>query len=396
MVRFSELIKREMIDTSQQKRKPAEQEEEKERSREPGGEVATSPERGGRGADIGGRFISRTAPERQPARSGEGEGRAAAPSAVRSRRPSEASSLSVDDFVRSQANSFYLSMVEYIEQQLRHVIEDAPIEVGPGEECVRQLIDDPKQCELVGYRATLGDVSLDWLATNMANVCIYSLKLAHGMQRHPPQELRVLGMAALLHDIGVAKIPEAVVNKNGAFTPKEYELMQHHPQIGAQLVAGLGDDYKEVAAVILQEHERYGGQGYPRGLRGEAIHPFALIIGLVDVFDAMVSPRPHRKRFSPPYAVKFVIESQRDHFDPRLLKRFVMEFSMFPLNSLVRLNTRAIGRVARINSTYAMRPTVEIICDSHGRRLGVPQVVDLAETPMLYIIDNVDAEDMPD
>ncbi len=110
----------------------------------------------------------------------------------------------------------------------------------------------------------------------------------------PEDELRMLEWAGLLHDIGKIGIPERVLNKPGALTPEEYELIKQHPRLGYEVLRPLSG-LKPVLDAVLYHHENHDGSGYPAGLRGDRIPPLARILHVVDIFDALTSTRSYRQ-----------------------------------------------------------------------------------------------------
>jgi response regulator RpfG family c-di-GMP phosphodiesterase len=131
-----------------------------------------------------------------------------------------------------------------------------------------------------------------------------------------------MARGALLHDIGKIGVPDAILLKPGPLTPAEWEEMRRHPQIGWTIlksIAFLGVP----AEIVLSHQERFDGQGYPRGLRGEAIPLGARIFGIADTFDAMTSDRIYRRRTSFASALAEIARCAGSQFDPRCVEAFV-------------------------------------------------------------------------
>jgi HD-GYP domain-containing protein (c-di-GMP phosphodiesterase class II) len=173
-------------------------------------------------------------------------------------------------------------------------------------------------------------------------------------------------------------------------------LIKKHPQFGYEIVLNsLGEKYKWLAEVVSQEQEREGGQGYPRGLLGNEIHEYAKVIGIVDVYEALSHPRPQRKRFLPYEATKVIVNSSKNMFPQKLIRALLTKLSCFPTGSYVVLNSKAIGRVVETNEAYPLRPVIEMLYDSMGKKLTEKKVVKLQDTPLLYITDSMFEEDLP-
>jgi HD-GYP domain-containing protein (c-di-GMP phosphodiesterase class II) len=139
----------------------------------------------------------------------------------------------------------------------------------------------------------------------------------------------------------------------------------------------------------LQEHEREKGQGYPQGLTGDKIHPYAKIIGLADIFDALTHPRSYRKMLPPFEAVRTIIRIRAEEFSPAIIKVMVEQLSFFPAQSWVQLNSGEIGRVEHINRQSPLRPVVSIRYDSQREALPSPKMVNLEKDEVLYIVKSL-------
>src|SRR5690242_19965317 len=131
------------------------------------------------------------------------------------------------------------------------------------------------------------------IISNMVNVSILATKLGMGIG-YQREALIGLALAGLLHDVGMLQLSESLLSNPGKLSEEERAQIRQHPEIGFQMLSKLGAQYAWLAQVAWQEHERWNGQGYPRGLKGDQIHEYARIIGIVDIFDALVSPRPYR------------------------------------------------------------------------------------------------------
>jgi HD-GYP domain-containing protein (c-di-GMP phosphodiesterase class II) len=131
-----------------------------------------------------------------------------------------------------------------------------------------------------------------------------------------------LQLAALLHDIGKIGIPDNILQKPGALTPEEWEIIKKHPAKGVSILEPI-KELKEVAKVVLHHHERYDGKGYLDGLKGDQIPLLSRIIAIADTFDAMTSDRPYRKRTADQDAVEEIKRCSGSQFDPVLVEAFV-------------------------------------------------------------------------
>jgi diguanylate cyclase (GGDEF)-like protein/PAS domain S-box-containing protein len=139
------------------------------------------------------------------------------------------------------------------------------------------------------------------------------------MAEHHISELKIL---AILHDIGKIGIPESILNKPGTLTPQEWEIMKKHPEIGYRIALASGE-LEQIANYILYHHERWDGQGYPKGLSGEDIPLPSRIIAIVDTYDAMTSDRVYRKKLTHEVAIDELRKNAHSQFDAQLVEIFV-------------------------------------------------------------------------
>ncbi|MDZ4732247.1 MAG: HD domain-containing phosphohydrolase [Nitrospirota bacterium] len=229
------------------------------------------------------------------------------------------------------------------------------------------------------------------LITNLVNVGILATKVGAGLGYHG-KELERLTFAGLLHDIGLFAVPQSLITKSGRLTHDERTLIEQHPELGYQAIGKAGSKYDWLAQVVRQAHERWNGQGYPNKLKGRQVSEFAQIIGVVDIFDALVSPRGYRRRFFPHEAVRELMVAERTAFPREVLKALVEQLSVYPLGTSVRLTTGEVGSVIRVNTHYPLRPVVRIESDAAYGQEG--RQLDLSLTPLVSIIETLEPPDV--
>ncbi len=277
-----------------------------------------------------------------------------------------------------------------VREILRAVKAQTPFSISSGEEAAKFLLQNLQAGDaLLVPVFTPGGPSLD-PALEAVNVCLLAVKfgLELGYTR---EELRQLSLAALLHDVGMARLPEGLVEKNGPLNPVERASLGRHSEEGAQIIMGLGSEYSWLAEVIIQCHERVDGSGYPKALKGTEVHEYAQVVGLADVYESLVHHRPFRRRLSPLEALKEILSRERTAFPDRVLKALIQALSPYPVGSLVRLNTGEIGRVVAKDKDRPLRPVVEVLVRG-GKRLEESMVTDLSQSPLLNIQDSLAEE----
>ncbi len=226
----------------------------------------------------------------------------------------------------------------------------------------------------------------DYLVKNAVNVAIVSVKIAEAL-RYEPAKLERVALAGLLHDLGMFLLPDSILYKPGTLTEEERKQMREHPQHGARLFKDVGDAYPWAGKIILQEHERWDGSGYPSQLAGSQIDEVALIIGLADVFDALMSARPNRSGGSPHRAIRTLLVEGKTVFPHHLLKALIDQLSIYPLGTAVRLNTGETGVVFQLNRQYPLRPILQISQQALSGQSSLSKTVDLRADTSLHIVE---------
>jgi HD-GYP domain-containing protein (c-di-GMP phosphodiesterase class II) len=205
------------------------------------------------------------------------------------------------------------------------------------------------------------------------------INLARQLQL-PPDYVRQAGTAGLFMDVGKALLPPALLRKPGPFSAEDWAEMRRHPKLGADAIGASGELSKIVADVSLHHHERHDGSGYPHGLRGDEISLFARMAGLCDTYDALASARPHRPAFGGAEAVAEMYKL-KGLFEESLLTSFIKSIGIYPVGSLVRMESRMLACVSAQRRDQLTRPVVRIFY-SIAERAQVPvREVDLAQVP---------------
>lgn len=174
------------------------------------------------------------------------------------------------------------------------------------------------------------------------------------------EELKVLTLAGLLHDIGKMMVPDNIIQKKGRLTLPEYNLVKTHVLFGNNILKGIDNLDPRIAEVAMRHHERCDGTGYPGGYKREQIEPFARIVAIADTYDAMTSDRAYRAAICPFDVIEMFEREGIVKYDVAFLLPFLEKAVQAYMNTDVRLSTNQIGKVRMINKNEFSKPVVQV------------------------------------
>jgi HD-GYP domain-containing protein (c-di-GMP phosphodiesterase class II) len=218
----------------------------------------------------------------------------------------------------------------------------------------------------------------EYTFVHSVNVCVLCLTLGRRLE-YSRFDLQTLGIGALLHDTGKIKVPPAILNKAGRLDEQEMEEMKRHPLYSVEVLESAGGVPEESKGVALQHHERWNGGGYLQGLRGDRIDRFGHVAALCDVYDAMTSDRCYAKGMPPHEAIRKIHASSGKDFHPDIVQTFIRCMGIYPVGTVVQLDTREIGVVTAVNKEKILRPRLTLLFRDVRTRLPRPVSVDLEE-----------------
>ncbi len=191
-------------------------------------------------------------------------------------------------------------------------------------------------------------------------------------------ELEMLGMAGLLHDFGMVKVPDEILSKPGPLTPVETAIVRRHVTWGVEALERSHGIPEMVIQAAGNHHERYDGSGYLSGKRGNDIGNPGLIIGIVDYYDAVTSDRVYQGTASPYAAMHVMYEARGKLFGPELVERFIQCLGIYPVGSIVELNSGEVGVVVGLNRAARLKPRVALVYQADRTAYPLPPVINLA------------------
>jgi HD-GYP domain-containing protein (c-di-GMP phosphodiesterase class II) len=219
----------------------------------------------------------------------------------------------------------------------------------------------------------------NYLFNHCMNVCILSLCFAIYL-KFDPKILLEIGVGTLLHDIGKVKIPLEILHKPEKLTEKEWEIVRNHPVEGAKLIINSRYITELPFLIIYTHHWRYADtDGYPATRLDIRQNPIVAMVSVCDCYDAMTTDRPYNKSYLPSTAIDSIKKMAGTVYDPQIVSFFSHMMGIYPIGTLVKLNTGEIAIVLRHNPDNSFRPHLKIIQDAAGNRIDDIVIYDLTE-----------------
>ena len=215
------------------------------------------------------------------------------------------------------------------------------------------------------------------LASHALDVCTLSLIVAHAYGV-AEGDLEALGAGALLHDIGYIRLPRNLYRKNQDLAEQERTLMQQHPVLGLAILREAKEDREAVVRIVAEHHECSNGSGFPHKIQGDSLSVLSQLVGLVDAYDGMVSRRGGRPAMLPHDAIRQLFRlGDTGQYAKDLIQAMIGSLGVYPIGSLVLLNTAEQAVVVGMNHTQRLKPIIKVITGPQGGSYLTPIRVDL-------------------
>jgi HD-GYP domain-containing protein (c-di-GMP phosphodiesterase class II) len=215
------------------------------------------------------------------------------------------------------------------------------------------------------------------LFTHSVNVCVLSLVV--GTLEGFAGEISELGLGALLHDVGQVRLPRNLIRKKDIFTDQERRLMEQHPALGGAIIEHAESIPSTVKHIVLGHHERLNGRGYPLKARGQTISQLSQIVAITDAYDAMITGRNGVLQQPIDVLRELYLEANAGAFDRELVEKVIRSLGVYPVGSLVELNTGERGIVLAANRSDTLKPTIRLVLTRDGLPLSRGPIVSLGE-----------------
>jgi len=218
----------------------------------------------------------------------------------------------------------------------------------------------------------------EYLVEHSLNVSILMTIFAKHMQEDR-KLIEQLALGAFLHDIGKIKIPDEILNKPGRLTAEEYEVMKSHVTLGTEVIDESPEISNVVAKMVKEHHERLDGNGYPESLPAEKISKFGRMIAIVDSYDAMTAERVYKAGMHPIKAFKNLVNESPTAYDDALVEKFIQCLGIYPVGTLVKLNSGKIGLISQLNKSKPLQPYVRVFYNARMNQAIAMEEINLAK-----------------
>lgn len=250
------------------------------------------------------------------------------------------------------------------------------------DDIIEDLVDQDKLLErFIDVKA-----ADDYTTAHCINVSIWSIVIGMSLG-YGAEQLKILGMGALLHDVGKARVDENILNKPTKLTKEEFEAMKNHTIKGYEVLKRIPGLEPEIANIALFHHERVDGTGYPYETRGDAIPELAKIVSVADVFDALTSDRVYRKKMETYMVADYLHSMKGIQFEERIVNAFCSNLALYPSGKRIKLTDGRRGYVIISDRRDLAKPMVLVTHGKSLRREVSPYLLRLIDYEDLYIED---------
>ena len=219
------------------------------------------------------------------------------------------------------------------------------------------------------------------LATHGVDTGVLAMAIGQEQQCEP-SHLKILGLAAMVHDIGQLRLPLNLLRKVQPYSPQDHKLIQAHCDMGEAILNQFPDFPQESKQMVLQHHERMDGSGYPKGLQGSNISELTQILSIADTYDAQVSGRCSQPPVPPARALSELYRAAvAGQYSTALVQRLIHLLGVYPIGSLVRLNTGEQAVVVWVHSHSRLTPTIKLLKNASGQPYEEQEIIDLSSPP---------------
>ena len=294
------------------------------------------------------------------------------------------------------ARAIYQETTQAVKDVIRHLQETGYLNIDVAQQAVAQVMDSVlRNPDAMTWLARMKTHD-EYVYQHSINSSIWGLAFGRhlGLDRRAIYEI---GLGCMLQDVGKTRLPALLLAKTGTLSKSEMRVIHSHVEHSVAIMHNTPGVTQRMLDMVQSHHERFDGSGYPAGLKGNDIPTFAKIGGMVDCYDALISPRPYAVQLTPHLALREIYTWRGTLFQPEVVEQFMQVMGVFPTGSVVELNTGAVGVVISQNESRRLRPRLMLILDEKKQRLARFETVDLlydqewSDTDKHWIEKHVDA-----
>lgn len=274
----------------------------------------------------------------------------------------------------------------------RKISEEKAFDINPVRDIADKMVDQVKTNSHLCFCLINHTPSGYYLYNQVIYATFFALLLGSLMEYSRPKMVE-LAISGLLADIGMAKIPSVISEKNSTLSDEEFKVIKKHPLFGYQILTKVLRLKNTLGLIALQHHENFDGTGYPQRIQKKEIDEFARIFTIADNFAAHILDRPWRKSLLPYEAMKNMISLNTNKYDLSFIRLFLNKIAMYPIGSWVELSDSSKAVVIDSNLNKPLRPSLMVVINANGIKLKDGSFINLSEEDKIYITKAIPSEE---
>ncbi len=298
-----------------------------------------------------------------------------------------------DEQNRKETTEFFAKAVRTLEDAFERFQEKEELRLTTFTDTAKEMIAELKSNRR--FMLSLDDSASpakDYLATHSVKTAILALALADYL-KYPPYKQIDIGLAGLLHEIGLLKIPDALHLADRPLSAQEKKTLMAHPVLGFRILKSAGFP-ADVCRAVLEHNERMDGSGSPQRLTGDKLSDYGRILAVAASYNAATSKRPYKSGADGHSGLLDLLKDAGKRYDERVLAALVYTLSLYPIGTYVRMSNQAIGVVVNANREDPKHPLVKLIIDENGNRYANPPLVQTREGDEVTIASSLTKEEL--